>query len=125
MNTDPSLEVKKNVMNHKKRKLTKEMAEDILFRTLKNVNPDLNIKDSESASPRAVNSQKTSSVKSTTQKPRKSRIIRLPRTGCTIPFLMASLNNISSSAACLDKGQLVNAVNVILKAKKDLAEGLK
>ena len=55
---------------------------------------------------------------------RKSHIIRIPKIGCVIPFLVTLFTNLSNTGAVqMDERGIMNAVNITAKAKKDLDEG--
>lgn len=69
---------------------------------------------------------KTAAGVSVSKKIRKAHITRLPKIGCTIPYLITLFNNLSSSGIIpMDERQIMNAVNVTAKTKKDLDEGIK
>lgn len=55
------------------------------------------------------------------RKAAKSRIICIPKIGCTIPFLMDLLN---SGEIVMETIEIEKAVNIILKAKLDLDAGI-
>lgn len=55
---------------------------------------------------------------------KKSRIIRLPKKGCIIPFLMTLFNDLSSkSAVSMDANDTARAVDIISKVKMELDGG--
>lgn len=57
-------------------------------------------------------------------KKKKTHITRLPRIGCEIPFLVTLFTNLSESGAVyMNEREIMNAVNVTAKVKKDLDEG--
>lgn len=58
------------------------------------------------------------------KKTKKTRVIRLPRIGCTIPFLMTLFNDLSKEGTMnMEASDISRAVNIILKAKMDLDGG--
>ena len=55
---------------------------------------------------------------------KKSRIIRLPKKGCIVPFLMTLFNNLSSkNAVRMDANDTAKAVDIISKVKMELDGG--
>lgn len=65
---------------------------------------------------------KTSVVKSN----RKPHIIRIPKIGCEVPFLVTLFTNLSNTGVVhMDEREIMKAVNITAKAKKDLDEGKK
>lgn len=60
----------------------------------------------------------------TLKKTKNSRVIRLPKIGCTIPFLMKLFNDLSNKGVMrLDVCDITRAVNIISNAKMDLDSG--
>lgn len=54
----------------------------------------------------------------------KSRIIRLPKIGCIIPFLMTLFNDLTSNGAVrMDANETARAVDIISKVKMELDGG--
>lgn len=70
---------------------------------------------------------KKSNGKSTVLKiNKKSHIIRIPKIGCDIPFLVTLFTNLSNTGSVtMDERGIMDAVNIVTKAKKDLDEGMK
>lgn len=67
-----------------------------------------------------IPSAKTSKLKSIG----KSQIIHIPKIGCDIPFLVTLFTNLSDTGAVrMDDREIMNAVNITAKAKKDVDEG--
>lgn len=57
---------------------------------------------------------------------RKSQIIRIPKIGCEIPFLVKLFTDLSNTEGVhMDEREIMNAVNITSRAKKDLDEGKK
>ena len=57
---------------------------------------------------------------------RKSRIVRIPKIGCDIPFLVALFTNLSNNGTVkMDERDIMKLVNITAKVKKDLDEGKK
>lgn len=57
---------------------------------------------------------------------KKSQIIRIPKIGCEIPFLVKLFTDLSNSGTVrMDESEIMIAVNITSKAKKDLDEGKK
>ena len=70
---------------------------------------------------------KKSSGKSTVLKiNKKSHITRIPKIGCDIPFLVTLFTSLSNTGSVtMDERGIMNAVNIVARAKKDLDEGKK
>ena len=57
-------------------------------------------------------------------KVKRSRVIRIPQVGCTIPFVMKFFNNLSKEGTVpMETNEVSRMVNIISKVKKDLDEG--
>lgn len=128
MNTKPSLMVKKKSLKNKKTKYAEKCIWCALLSGFKNNKKRNNtiIKDEENTSPMVEHCGNTPEVIPSAKKLQKSHIIRIPRIGCTIPYLTSLFNGLcNSGAACFDEGQMVQAINVVAKAKKDHDEGIK
>lgn len=85
---------------------------------------DQNTTITDTESPTPENHEETLNEKSAIRKLRNSRLVRLPRIGCTIPFLTKLINKLcNSGVTSMDEGQMTQAINIIAKAKKDLDDG--
>jgi len=57
---------------------------------------------------------------------RKSKIIRIPKIGSSIPYFIALFTYLKNTGALqMDEVEMMKAVNATVKAKRDLDEGLK
>lgn len=128
MNTKQSLKLKKKSLKNKKTRDKKEYQCIWIFISSLPEKEDHNrasITDDENTSPKTGNNAETFSAKSTTKRLQESRIIRLPKNECSIPFLVTLFNDLcNSGAVCMDEGEMTPAVNIIAKAKKDWDEGI-
>lgn len=126
-NQSQNLKEKSTYLNNKQKKTQLECpCIRFILSILKNKNQ---CKDSVSTTSGIVNyktigANKKMELQSTLKKSKKPRIVRLPKIGCTIPFLMTLFNNLSNSGeVCMETSDVASAVNLILKAKMDLDEG--
>lgn len=93
--------------------------------------PDLKLKHKRVTRPTiSVNETQRESVVEITDKVptpkilRKSQITRIPKIGCVMPFLVTMFNNLANSGAVrMNESEIMNAVNITAKVKKDLDEG--
>lgn len=129
MKTKPSLKLKKKSLKNKNVKEISGFQSIFVFLSDLRENEDRKntaIMETKDASPRTESNVETLGVISPPKTLKKSRTIRLPRIGCTIPFLITLFNGLcNSGAVCMDEGQMMQAVNIVAKAKKDFDEGLK
>jgi hypothetical protein len=80
------------------------------------------ISEKETHNPEIV--QKSSGKSSVLKVDRESHIIRIPKIGCDIPYLVTLFTNLSNTGAVrMGERGIMNAVNIAAKAKKDLDEG--
>lgn len=128
MNTKSSSKLKKKSLKNKRTKkiIECQCIRNFLSNRQKHENQNYTtIKKAENTSPKTEKTVETLAVVTPPKKLQKSRIIRLPKIGCTIPFLMSLFNGLcNSGAVCLDEGQMGQAVNIIAKAKQDIDEGM-
>lgn len=131
METKPHLNKKKTVGTIKNLKLKKYQCNCqriwLLLSSSKNKNKN-QIQCNSSAKETTVSEilDKTAGEVSVSKKIRKAHITRIPKIGCTIPYLITLFNNLSSSGIIpMDERQIMSAVNVTAKTKKDLDEGIK
>jgi len=81
--------------------------------------------DPETTSPTAENIEETLEVVSPTKIRQRARIIRIPKIGCIVPYLTRLFDDLcNSGVVCMDGVQMVQAINIIVKAKKDFDEGI-
>ena len=86
-----------------------------VLQNLKKKQMEAKVTDEETAKPEAILESK---------KVKNSRIHRIPKIGCIVPFIVTLLTNISDSGTVpTDVREIMKAANIIIKAKKDLDEG--
>lgn len=71
------------------------------------------------------NDEKLSETSLETKKStKKVDIIRIPKNGCTVPFLITLFTNLTTAGVILQNNtEIMRAVNITLAAKDDLEEG--
>lgn len=134
MNTKSSLKLKKKSLKQKKDNKKCLIHLDCIWIFLSNLlkmeeltsGKTRTMEDEEDLSCKSENNEETLSVMTEPKKMRKTRVFRLPRIGCTIPFLIKLFNNLrNSGAVSFDDGQMTQTINIVEKAKKDFDEGVK
>lgn len=127
MNSKPSLNIKMKSAQPKNEKLKEKYLCSCIWFFLLNLKNSQTNKDTKLCAKETLQPEKTleSGQEATKSKCiRKSHIIRIPKIGCDVPFLVTMFTNLSNIGAVrMDERAIMNAVNVITKVKKDLDEG--